>query len=836
MANNVAATMVASRGTSSNIPNSQTVENAPNEITKMHARRGVAKKNLTTLPPRSDPNTITHHTTTMTLVDLGVFLVALAHALICAMDTMSVATRSREGGMIRSWIRTSVALGCLTATMSWSTGTILLMTDARRLAEEFLMGERHLPIDFEMRVRNGTLEWEDETDRVVLTIPHELLRLARGSSDFLSALPLISQWLPDTIPFIQSVEVGEVLDSGVRKGVVTRVMPSRIFEHFRWRVAWEDGETTIEPAWNPRLIRRDNFLMFSRGDEATSNFTREFGVLAHFTSRFVAVHDGFSHSYGAYWMIYVPQSSGKEDGMMKDAEGDDVVGSRKSRALWLPLSRARESWPLALMSAMFCDQGDDGGDMTRCSRNATIRNLNSWPLEHPLIPSSLKSTLAIAFVFVSYSFISFFAVAPVVSLCLGSCLWGIGCVLRSIDSPRPSFLECLSLGNASWGIAACALFFPRMLTAFCTSAHAPLSCTVGRHVTTKITSRLLFCLCLCLSLHAIRCSSDLKTKWNLRDARRRSRKRRRPVNTTTTEESCPCCRICFSSSDDIDDPLITPCICSGSVRHVHRSCLEEWRKRATNPTSVFACDSCSWPYEMSQTKIGILVRSVPFLATCSLLLGFAAVLSLACALRVVERFILREDDSATFKDFFAPNGDLYGHVMDWCLDLLRVPREGFRWCHRAHILAAGAVFGTFGCFLDEANGAPWIWGGVGGGGRLIGRDEIPPEADPWLRFVWRKLGGAIIFGLLRGYGEIFVSVKISTERFGGGSQFILSLPEPNWFLTEGTLVKISDGWGVVRVRKHRREDDVLELVHPSTGIVIYRSAEVSFSQGDVVLS
>ena len=36
------------------------------------------------------------------------------------------------------------------------------------------------------------------------------------------------------------------------------------------------------------------------------------------------------------------------------------------------------------------------------------------------------------------------------------------------------------------------------------------------------------------------------------------------------------CRICFNN--DKDDEYIAPCLCSGTSKYVHISCLEKWRE------------------------------------------------------------------------------------------------------------------------------------------------------------------------------------------------------------------------------------------------------------------
>jgi len=43
--------------------------------------------------------------------------------------------------------------------------------------------------------------------------------------------------------------------------------------------------------------------------------------------------------------------------------------------------------------------------------------------------------------------------------------------------------------------------------------------------------------------------------------------------------------------------LIAPCDCSGSVKWVHRSCLDDWRAYSTNPRSFTHCDVCQYEYQ-----------------------------------------------------------------------------------------------------------------------------------------------------------------------------------------------------------------------------------------------
>lgn len=36
------------------------------------------------------------------------------------------------------------------------------------------------------------------------------------------------------------------------------------------------------------------------------------------------------------------------------------------------------------------------------------------------------------------------------------------------------------------------------------------------------------------------------------------------------------CRICLSESNDFENPLFSPCLCSGSLKFIHFKCLQTW--------------------------------------------------------------------------------------------------------------------------------------------------------------------------------------------------------------------------------------------------------------------
>ena len=53
------------------------------------------------------------------------------------------------------------------------------------------------------------------------------------------------------------------------------------------------------------------------------------------------------------------------------------------------------------------------------------------------------------------------------------------------------------------------------------------------------------------------------------------------------------CKICYDEEEEANNPLISPCLCAGSLRHVHRDCLLEWIKTA----ALERCDLCKHPFD-----------------------------------------------------------------------------------------------------------------------------------------------------------------------------------------------------------------------------------------------
>ena len=69
----------------------------------------------------------------------------------------------------------------------------------------------------------------------------------------------------------------------------------------------------------------------------------------------------------------------------------------------------------------------------------------------------------------------------------------------------------------------------------------------------------------------------------------------------------PTCRICYAGAEH--GRLFTPCLCRGSMAHVHVDCLNEWRKQSVNPRSLYTCDACGYSYRIQRTAAAAWLQS-----------------------------------------------------------------------------------------------------------------------------------------------------------------------------------------------------------------------------------
>ena len=78
------------------------------------------------------------------------------------------------------------------------------------------------------------------------------------------------------------------------------------------------------------------------------------------------------------------------------------------------------------------------------------------------------------------------------------------------------------------------------------------------------------------------------------------------------------CRICFGAAhEDGLGKLISPCMCSGSMRYVHVQCLNEWRIHSANSRSFFQCDQVckrARGYPSDKQRLSCIICAAPLLS------------------------------------------------------------------------------------------------------------------------------------------------------------------------------------------------------------------------------
>lgn len=63
---------------------------------------------------------------------------------------------------------------------------------------------------------------------------------------------------------------------------------------------------------------------------------------------------------------------------------------------------------------------------------------------------------------------------------------------------------------------------------------------------------------------------------------------------STQSEKCDICRICHCEADE-NNALISPCLCSGSLKYIHLACLQKWIKSSEKKS----CELCNFEYTMT---------------------------------------------------------------------------------------------------------------------------------------------------------------------------------------------------------------------------------------------
>ncbi|CBQ68090.1 conserved hypothetical protein [Sporisorium reilianum SRZ2] len=82
------------------------------------------------------------------------------------------------------------------------------------------------------------------------------------------------------------------------------------------------------------------------------------------------------------------------------------------------------------------------------------------------------------------------------------------------------------------------------------------------------------------------------------------------------EEEEKVCRMCLSSEAELGEDgmslgrLIAPCHCDGSMRYVHDTCLDQWRRKSAATEAARVCGQCHARYRFKRTRYSSLIAFV----------------------------------------------------------------------------------------------------------------------------------------------------------------------------------------------------------------------------------
>lgn len=92
------------------------------------------------------------------------------------------------------------------------------------------------------------------------------------------------------------------------------------------------------------------------------------------------------------------------------------------------------------------------------------------------------------------------------------------------------------------------------------------------------------------------------------------------IDITPPQQENPMCRICYETTNQED--MLYPCLCKGTSKYIHRSCLNQWRSLSTNPTASTHCTECKFEYRTQELapiekqnckKLGIFMAKNTFI-------------------------------------------------------------------------------------------------------------------------------------------------------------------------------------------------------------------------------
>ncbi|OZJ04802.1 hypothetical protein BZG36_01857 [Bifiguratus adelaidae] len=96
----------------------------------------------------------------------------------------------------------------------------------------------------------------------------------------------------------------------------------------------------------------------------------------------------------------------------------------------------------------------------------------------------------------------------------------------------------------------------------------------------------------------------------------------------------------FSLATPIQNPLIHPCHCKGSMAWVHLNCLNRWRQESPRQESYIQCDTCGYRYNIARPKYVRVLANPVFVRLVTLFIVVFAIILTAYLVKVIDVVIL----------------------------------------------------------------------------------------------------------------------------------------------------------------------------------------------------
>lgn len=523
------------------------------------------------------------------------------------------------------------------------------------------------PADLELNMTNGEL-FSSRKNRFNIDLPSwswfdmcdgtwklKLASLDFGSPDLYAVGRLLAIVYFNLSPSLQvtDVSVGEevevqvdsdLIDCGARRSwlplpfkgkwvraVVRSVQPSTLLSEFRyivrvqdeWKACAADSMKELLPcgpglfpncscAVSPTSLRRaqPRMVVLASEEDVLEDVSelRELRAEMIFARERFANLEGFSFHHGQFWRYR----------------------NIKASEMWrrYSLKELSAHGQLQCMTGLYCNS--DGKKNLHCSRVAATANLKTWSKEFPHLAAVVQWNLHVPVL----CMLLWLACVSATLLCRGFTLLALYLPAGYVSYALVRHVDTALLAPS---VSLCMVLFTAMpfLYFSCVCETLPELWGHGEHLPPWLQTALSF------EVQGGACSFWLWLAWSSyivvrlrqRCCSQRHGQRIYAAQSGSTDVSegtgdldsgLPTCRICFGGTEN--GRLISPCLCSGTMRYVHLECLNMWRASSANPQSAYKCDQCNFQYSFQRALYASILRSALVLHSITLLLFAGTVL------------------------------------------------------------------------------------------------------------------------------------------------------------------------------------------------------------------